>query len=248
MLFKKNKIIKSVWVLGSNSLVAQSICIELAKNGCEKFYLITRDSEKSKKFANNLKKNYKVQTIEKTINLNCQNEENEKNFYKVEDFDLYLVTAGYLGNNGVARFDFNEAKNIINCNYFGIVPWINAIATPERIAKSSRLWVFTSVAADRGRPSNYYYGSAKAGLQNMCEGLMSSCYDKPFSVRIIKAGYMATPMTFGKVPNFLCIKTEDVARILLKNNSKRGVEYLPWHWRPIMFLIRLMPNFLVSRL
>ena len=82
----------------------------------------------------------------------------------------------------------------------------------------------------------------------MCEGLMSSCYGKPFSVRIIKAGYMATPMTIGKVPNFLCIKAINVAKILLKDNSKRGVEYLPWHWGLIMMIIRIMPNFLVSRL
>lgn len=248
MLLNNNKIIKSIWVLGSNSLVAQSICIELAKNGCENFYLISRDKEKSKKFVKNLKNNNNVQIKEKIINLNCQNVENEKDFYKVADFDLYLITAGYLGNNDLARVDFNEAKNIINSNYFGIVPWINAIATPERIKKSYRLWVFTSVAADRGRPSNYYYGSAKAGLQNICEGLMSSCYGKPFSVRIIKAGYMATPMTIGKVPNFLCIKATNVARILLKNNSKRGVEYLPWPWGLIMMLVKIMPNFLVSRL
>ena len=248
MLFKKNKPIKSVWVLGSNSLVAQSICIELAKNGCDRFYLISRNREKSKNFSTFLMKNKKVQVKERIVDLNCQNQKNKEDFYKVDDFDLYLITAGFLGNNNLAKIDLDEAKNIINSNYFGILPWINAIATPERIKKYCRLWVFTSVAADRGRPSNYYYGSAKAGLQNMCEGLMTSCHDKPFSVRIIKSGYMATSMTIGKVPNFLCIKTADVARILLKNDSKRGVEYLPWYWRPIMILIKIMPNFLVSRL
>ena len=240
--------IKSVWVLGSNSLVAQSICIELAKKGCERFYLISRDKEKSKCFSDFLTKKKKVQVKERIVDLNYQNQKNEEDFYKVDDFDLYLITAGYLGNNDLAKINFEEAKNIICSNYFGILPWINAIVTPERIKKSCRLWVFTSVSGDRGRPSNYYYGSAKAGLQNLCEGLMTTCYGKPFSVRIIKAGYMATPMTIGKVPNFLCIKTEDVAKILLKNNSKRGVEYLPWFWRPIMILIRIMPNFLVSRL
>ena len=240
--------IKSVWVLGSNSLVAQSICIELAEKGCESFYLISRDKEKSKCFSDFLIKNKKVQVKERIVDLNSQNQKNEEDFYKVEDFDLYLITAGFLGDNDLAKIDFEEAKNIIYSNYFGIIPWINSIATPERIKKPCRLWVFTSVSGDRGRPSNYYYGSAKAGLQNFCEGLMTSCYGKPFSVRIIKAGYMATPMTIGKVPNFLCVKTRDVAKILLKNNSKRGVEYLPWYWRPIMMLIRIMPNFFVSRL
>ena len=248
MPLKKNRIIKSVWVLGSNSLVAQSICIELAKNGCQKFYLISRDIKKSKKFYEFLKNNYKVQVQERIIDLNCINEFYEKDFYKVDDFDLYLVTAGSLGNNDIARGDFYEARNIIMSNYLGIVPWINAIATPSRIKKSYRLWIFTSVAADRGRPSNYYYGSAKAGLQILCEGLLSRCYKEPFSVRIIKAGYMATKMTKDKVPDFLCINTKNVAKILLKNNFKRGVEYLPWYWGPVMFLVKLTPNFLVSKL
>ena len=248
MPLKKNKIIKSVWVLGSNSLVAQSICIELAKNGCNRFYLISRDIEKSKRFSESLKNNYKVQVKEKIIDLNIINEVYENDFYKVDDFDLYLVTAGYLGNNDFARVNYYEAKKIIMSNYFGIIPWINAIATPSRIKKSFRLWIFTSVAADRGRPSNYFYGSAKAGLQNLCEGLLASCYKQPFSVRIIKAGYMATSMTKGKVPDFLCINTKKVAKILLKNNYKRGVEYLPWYWGPFMFLVKLMPNSLVSKL
>ena len=248
MLLKKNRIIKSVWVLGSNSLVAQSICIELAKNGCEKFHLISRDIQKSKRFYQFLKNNYNVQVEEIIFDLNCINESYEKDFYKVDDFDLYLVTAGFLGNNEIARVNFYEAKKIIMSNYFGIVPWINAIATPNRIKKSYRLWIFTSVAADRGRPSNYYYGSAKAGLQNLCEGLLASCYKKPFSVRIIKAGYMATEMTKDKVPDFLCINTKNVAKILLKNNSRRGVEYLPWYWAPVMFLVKLMPNSLISKL
>ena len=120
--------------------------------------------------------------------------------------------------------------------------------TPERIKRKGCLWVFTSVASDRGRPSNYYYGSAKAGLQNFCEGLISRCHGNQFSVRIIKAGYMATQMTKGKVPDFLCIKTSDVAKILLRKPFKNGVEYLPWYWNPIMFLIKIFPNSIISKL
>ena len=240
--------IRSAWVLGANSDVAVSICKELAKKGCRKFFLISRNNIKIKKIANYLRGTYKAEVDLKILDLTDFDTLDNPSFYEVNDFDLYLITAGYLGNNDLAMNNVHEAKKILDSNFVGIVPWINAIISPERIKRKGCLWVFTSVASDRGRPSNYYYGSAKAGLQNFCEGLIARCHGKQFSVRIIKAGYMATQMTIGKVPDFLCIKTSDVARILLRKPFKNGVEYLPWYWNPIMSLIKIFPNSLISKL
>ena len=144
--------------------------------------------------------------------------------------------------------DAGESLRILAANFGGLIPWLTAIATPERLAKPARLWVFSSVAADRGRPSNYHYGAAKAALATFCEGLLLRSHGKPFSVRIIKAGFMATPMTVGKAPPALCASTEAVARDLLRRPNRRGVEYLPWWWSPMMLLIRLLPAPIVSRL
>ena len=121
-------------------------------------------------------------------------------------------------------------------------------ATPERLARPGRLWVFSSVAADRGRPSNYHYGAAKAALTTLCEGLWLRCHKKPFAVRIIKAGFMATPMTEGKAPALLCVSPETVARDLLRRPNRRGIEYLPWWWSPLMWLIRHLPAPIASKL
>ena len=168
-------------------------------------------------------------------------------FYNFQmHFDLYLITAGYLGNIDLARNDFEESQKIINSNFTGIIPWINAIASPERIKQKRSIWVFTSVAADRGRPSNYFYGAAKAGLQIFCEGLLLKCYGKPFSMRIIKAGYIYTHMTIGKAPAILCVKPDKVAQMLLRNPYKRGVEYLPWWWNTIMMMVKNLPSKIAS--
>ena len=248
MFFRKNRQINSVWVLGANSEVAVSICIELAKQGCKKFYLITRNKTKVQKFSNYLKHTFRVEVEEKILDLSYFPGSEDKSFYKVDDFDLYLVTAGYLGNVDSATSNFDEAQKIINSNFTGIIPWINAIVSPERIKQKSCIWVFTSVAADRGRPSNYFYGAAKAGLQIFCEGLLLKCYGKPFSIRIIKAGYMYTHMTIGKVPAILCVKPIKVAQMLLRNPYKRGVEYLPWWWNLIMIMVKNLPSKIASRL
>ena len=108
--------------------------------------------------------------------------------------------------------------------------------------------MFSSVAADRGRPSNYHYGAAKAALTALCEGLLLRCHGKPFAVRIIKAGFMATPMTVGKAPPALCASPESVARDLLRRPNRRGIEYLPWWWSPLMRLIRVFPAPLAAKL
>ena len=247
-MISKGKKIRSVWVLGGTSKVARSICIELAKKGCERFFLISRNKIKSNKFSSFLRLEYNVVVEEKYFDLEKFYDSDQEISYKVSDFDLYIIAAGYLGKNELARQNFNEAKRIIDINFTSIIAWINAITTKERINKRMGLWVFTSVAADRGRPSNYFYGAAKSALEVYSEGLMYRCYKKRFSVRIIKAGYMDSPMTYGKAPKVLCINTSRVARLLLKNPLKRGIEYMPWFWNPIMSIIKILPNRIISKL
>ena len=78
-------------------------------------------------------------------------------------------------------------------NYIGIIPWIIEITKKERLHKPGRLWIFSSVAGDRGRPSNYHYGAAKSALTIFSEGLQLSCEKFPFRIRIIKAGFIDSP-------------------------------------------------------
>jgi decaprenylphospho-beta-D-ribofuranose 2-oxidase len=73
----------------------------------------------------------------------------------VGEFDLYLITAGSLGDAERARSDGAEALRILAANVGGLLPWITAIATAERLARPGRLWVFSSVAADRGLGRSY---------------------------------------------------------------------------------------------
>ncbi len=239
--------INSIFVLGSSSLIAKEICLALAKEGCRKFHLITKNQEKNIPLINELRNAFKATVTEEIIDLEDQSVYIESLPF-VDDFDLYLITAGTLGNNEKAKYDFNEAIKICNVNFLSLIPWLISITKIERLKKKSSLWVFSSVASDRGRPSNYIYGSAKAGLSNYCEGLISRCNQTNFKVRLIKAGYILTPNTEGKAPKALCTKPKSVAKYLLRNKRKSGVEYLPWWWFFIMKTIKLLPNRIVSKL
>ena len=240
--------IRSAFVLGSTSEVAKAICQELALRGCARFHLVARNSQANQQFASELKQHFAAAVSTEQTDLLSDAAMDPARRPEVGEFDLYLITAGSLGDAELARSDAAEALRILAANVAGLIPWLTAIATPERLARAGRLWVFSSVAADRGRPSNYHYGAAKAALTALCEGLLLRCHGKPFAVRIIKAGFMATPMTVGKAPPALCASPESVARDLLRRPNKRGIEYLPWWWSPLMLLIRLLPASIASKL
>jgi len=240
--------IRSAFVLGSTSAVARAVCLELARRGCSRFHLVARDLARNQQLAAELAEQFGAGVSLEQSDLLADAALQPANRPAVGEFDLYLITAGSLGDAELARSDAAEALRITAANYSGLLPWITAIATSERLARPGRLWVFSSVAADRGRPSNYHYGAAKAALTAFCGALFLRCNGQPFAVRIIKAGFMATPMTVGKAPPALCSSPESVARDLLRRPNKRGIEYLPWWWSPLMLLIRLFPAPLASKL
>ena len=236
----------SVWVLGSTSTTAQAIIRELAVQGCRNFHLLARDTQRNETFAAELRTRHSGVTVS-TDHVDL-GESSSVQIQRPEFFDLYLITAGCMGDADLARINSDQAQMITQVNFTNLIPWLTAIVSEERIKKPGSLWVFSSVAADRGRPSNYHYGAAKAGLTRFCEGLLLRCQGHPFSIRILKAGFIASPMTEGKAPALLCTSPEAIARDLLKNPSRRGLEYIPWWWDPVMKLVRRLPAALASKL
>ncbi len=236
---------KSIWVLGSTSEIAISICIELANKGCTKFHLISRKNSDNEFLVQNLKKYRGIEITFEEVDLL---KKYDKNLYSIKNYDLYLITAGYLGDSNLASFEEEECSKIINTNFLSLIPFIKNIISPDRLDRFGALWVFSSVAADRGRPSNFVYGAAKSGLTVFCEGLALKYINSKFKVRVLKAGFIDTKMSRGKSPSFLTAKPRAIARYLLKSSNRSGVEYLPGWWRIIMFFVGLLPARLVAKL
>ena len=67
-------------------------------------------------------------------------------------------------------------------------------------------------------------------------------------MRILKCGFIDTNMTDGRAPKFLCASKRYVAKTLIKNPFKEGIEYMPWWWFFVMKLVSIMPGFITSRL
>ncbi len=236
--------VNSIWILGSTSEIAQEICTQFARSGCKKFFLIARDKKKNQKFIDNLKNKYDIHIENQEVDLLSDYIPKENEYL---DYDLYIITAGFLGSN-YKKKNLSEELNILKINFISLISWIKSIVTKERVKKQGCLWIFSSVAGDRGRPSNYQYGAAKAGLTIYCEGLANIYQKSPFSIRIIKAGLIRTSMVKGNFPNFLFTDKVKIVSKLRKDPYKNGVEYMPTWWKFIMLIIKSLPSFLMKKL
>jgi short-subunit dehydrogenase len=109
--------------------------------------------------------------------------------------------------------------------------------------------VITSVAGDRGRQSNYVYGAAKGGVDHFLQGLRNRLFRSGVAVVTIKPGYVATPMTAGIKKSPLFISAGRAGRSIHRAiERRRNVVYVPWFWRPIMTMVRWLPEAIFKRL
>lgn len=101
----------------------------------------------------------------------------------------------------------------------------------------------SSVAGDRGRASNYSYGSAKAGWSAFLSGLRNRLHDAGVKVVTVKPGFVDTDMTWGLPGLFLVASPDAVAeRLWQARLGRKDVIYVPGFWRWIMLIIRLIPE------
>lgn len=110
--------------------------------------------------------------------------------------------------------------------------------------------MISSVAGDRGRPSNYLYGSAKGAVSIFCQGLRARLHKSGANVLTVKPGFVDTPMTRDlKLPALLVTSPARVAGDIVRAVEKRqSVIYSPPWWRVIMLIIKLIPEAVFRRL
>ena len=155
-----------------------------------------------------------------------------------------ISAVGYLGDQARAQSDFDEARTIMDTNYTGVVSLFNIIANDFEHRRSGFMIGISSVAGDRGRKSNYFYGSAKAALTAYLSGLRNRLHDAQVHVLTVKPGFVATKMTEGMdLPEKLTAQPEEVAKDIYKAQQKnKNVLYTKWIWRWVMLVIRTIPE------
>jgi hypothetical protein len=238
-----------VLIVGAKSDIAKATAREFAKQGYD-LYLAARNSNELEAFANDI--TVRTQRTVKTVELNILDYQSHQLFYdQLPEKPLGVITAvGYLGNQKKAQSDFNEAKRIIDSNYTGVVSLLNIIAHDFKQRQSGFIVSISSVAGDRGRKSNYIYGSAKAALTVYLSGLRNRLYDAHVQVLTVKPGFVATKMTEGMdLPEKLTAQPDTVAKNIYNAQQKgKNVIYTKWIWRYIMLIIKMIPEWKFKRM
>lgn len=163
--------------------------------------------------------------------------------------DIALIAHGLLGDQLRSEQDLNEAEQIARTNYLSVMALVIPLANLLEAQRSGHLVVFSTVAAERGRPRNFTYAAAKSALNIYLQGMRSRLYPANVRVHTIKLGPTDTPMSADHKKNILFSTVEDVARGVVRAVERGEHEaYVPGYWRGIMFAVRNMPEFVFQRI
>jgi hypothetical protein len=161
-----------------------------------------------------------------------------------------VCVVGLLGEPAACESDVARAEAVMRTNYVGPALILGELANRMEKRGGGTIIGISSVAGERGRASNYIYGSAKAGFSAFLSGLRNRLFRKGVRVITVKPGFVATRMTEGMaLPKALTARPEEVgAAVVQAERHRRDVVYVRPIWRLIMLVIRLLPEGLFKRL
>jgi len=164
--------------------------------------------------------------------------------------DEVVIAYGVLGEQARAERDLAQTRALIDTNFVSAALWILALLNGKPEAEGLTIVGIGSVAGDRGRASNFIYGSAKAAFDRFLEGLQQKYAGSAVRIVRVKPGFVDTPMTAAVEKGGPLWATPDrVAADIERAVAKgRRVVYTPWLWWVIMMIIRHLPWFIFRRL
>jgi len=159
----------------------------------------------------------------------------------VGPLERVVLAFGDMGEEG--RRDPAMLRRVVEVNFLGAASL--AELTAERMAerKGGVVAALGSVAGDRGRQSNYLYGSAKGALALYLQGLRNRVFARGVHVCTVKLGFIDTRMTWGLSTKIPIATPEAASRAIVAAMESRADElYWPPFWRGVMGVIKAIPE------
>ncbi len=190
---------KNIVIVGATSAIAIACAREWAAKGA-RFFLVARNQERMEQVAADL--TARGASGARVYRLDIDKLDDHAAMLAdcaahMDSIDIVLVACGTLPDQAACQSDPAVAVREFHTNALSLIALLTPIANPLEAQRHGTLAVISSVAGDRGRPSNYLYGSAKAALQAFLEGLRARLFKAGVHVVDIKPGFVATPITAG---------------------------------------------------
>ena len=237
---------KRIVIVGATSSIALHCARIWAKSPCD-FILLGRNLEKLEIVKNDL-------TVRNSSNTAVVGVVSFLDTYKIEQtvesickkpVDIVLIAQGALIGQEDCEKSLISLTHSIEINALSPILYVEAFYQAMKHQSQGSIAVFSSVAGDRGRKSNYAYGASKGLVTRYVEGMQhkNSILKHSLKVCLIKPGPTESNMTnFLKERGAKLADTSKVAQDIVKGISKgKRVVYTPIKWLVIMFIIRLIP-------
>lgn len=159
------------------------------------------------------------------------------------NIDTVLIAYGTLSDQLVSTQSYENTLRELQINCLSVISLLTIIANQMEQQQSGSIAVITSPAGDRGRQSNYIYGTAKGALNIFLQGLRNRLSKSKVHVLTIKPGFVDTPMTKEFKKGFLWVGPEVISKgIYSALKKKKETVYLPFFWQYIMLVIKFIPE------
>jgi short-subunit dehydrogenase len=242
---------RRILVLGATSGIAEAVCRLWAERG-DSLFLVARNEDKLAVVAADMRTRGAAYVDTAVTDLNDTSVHPELLAHAINSLaglDIVFLALGVLGDQQKAERNFSEAAQILHTNLLAPVSLLTWLGNYCAQRRSGTLAVLSSVAGERGRKSNYVYGSSKAGLTAFVDGLRNRIDREGVRVMTIKPGPVKTAMTAGMKGSEKFADVEVVAAALVKAIDRgTDIVYVPGIWRMIMVVIRSIPERIFKKL
>ena len=241
----------NVLIIGATSAIAEAMARRYAKRSAN-LYLLARNEDRLATIADDLTVRGAASVIVAPFDA-AEIDSHEKlldvAFAALGPVDLVLIAFGTLPDQTRCEEEPLLALTELHTNAMSTVSLLLLLANRLEAERRGTIAVITSVAGDRGRRSNYVYGSAKAMVSTFLDGLRIRLAASGVHVIDIRPGFVDTPMTAELAKGLLWAKPAAVAdRAIKAIDGSKNVVYTPAFWRPMMAVIRSIPNPVFKRL
>ncbi|MDB6103720.1 MAG: short-chain dehydrogenase [Gammaproteobacteria bacterium] len=242
---------RRVLIMGATSAIAQSTARLLAARA-DSLYLVGRRADALEAIAADLKVRGAPQVGFEVLDANdlpSLPAMLARATQALAGLDTVLIAHGTLSNQKACEASGDLTVQELTTNAISTVVLLTAVAQQFEQHRAGTIAVISSVAGDRGRASNYVYGSAKAMVTVFLSGLRQRLSKCGVSVITIKPGFVDTPMTAAFPKGALWAQPQAVAAGIVRAIDRSAtVVYLPAFWRPIMMIIRAIPERIFTRI
>ena len=240
---------KRCLIIGATSDIAKELIYLFAKDGYS-LDLVARRMDELERIKKDLNNRFNIE-----VNNYFMDIENLKlidSFIQTYPYtpDITVFAIGYLGNQKLAEINIEEAIKITNINYTNQIPLLNHFANIMEQNQKGTIIGISSIAGERGRKTNYYYGAAKAALTQHLSGLRQRLHKSNVRVITIKPGFIKTKMTSHlSVPSIFEGSPKKVAQgIYTCYKSNKSILITPPIYYFLNVFIKLLPEKLFKQI